>query len=477
MVLPLPANGFEYYMWRDGRPRHPMSFFIRLGCSGTFDREAFQAALMDAIRRHPLLRSRWEVGKGRCRWVASPDPTSFCDIDGEDAPMLLPGSEEIDLQNENGLRVWVRIAAERTCICLQFHHACCDGVGANQFIEDLLISYDHRARAREGVPPLRPLDEKRLRLRARFGLSWWKRLLRILIDTWGVVVGCIMFFVPRPLPVASPEEPSLGESDLMVVPVPLSVRLPPANLSRLLAAARQRRVTLYELLLRDLFLTFRDWNEHYAPGLHRRMLRIMVPMDLRVADDVRTPAANIVGMVNIDRYLHWRIYRNPDVLLRSIKLELRYLRLFRFGITFVRVTQLLNIVGRIIPRIQNLFYEMERCIVTAGLSNSGRVFGNTPLTQPDGKMAAGDLVVESVEGAPPHRAHSGLCYSIYTYAGELSITMNYDRRRFTGEDARELLQRYEERVLSTIGQDAGEAVAPEATAVRPLERHSPGGCA
>jgi hypothetical protein len=64
----------------------------------------------------------------------------------------LPSDERtpINLAREPGLRIWLHEAAQSTEILAQFHHSCCDGLGAMQFLRTLLEFYD--GRSEEGPP-------------------------------------------------------------------------------------------------------------------------------------------------------------------------------------------------------------------------------------------------------------------------------------------------------------------------------------
>jgi hypothetical protein len=83
--------------------------------------------------------------------------------------------------------------------------------------------------------------------------------------------------------------------------------------------------------------------------------------------------------------------------------------------------------------------ETDRCVTTAVVSNLGRIFEDTPLDRRDGKLLAGGLVVEAVDAAPPVRRGSGIASMLSTYGGRLSVTLQYDRRAYSADVARELL--------------------------------------
>jgi hypothetical protein len=404
--------------------------------------------------------------------VVSPEIMPYLDFDGLAAPMRFPHGEPIDLAEENGLRVWVRSDGEQTEFCLQFHHACCDGYGANQFIEDLLCAYDHRVRGAAGSPAWADIRPELLPRRNRFGLSWWRWLGRLLVDAWGVVVGMLVFFLSRPAAVVAPEAPQLDDAEAATVPKFVVQRFSPAEVKQLLAATRAQKATLNDCLLRDFFLAIYGWNVAHDPALRTRKLRLMVPMDLRSAEDLRVPAANIVGMVNIDRSLHKGLHRGPR-LLRWLKLEMGFMKFFRFAVSFNRATALVDWLSRFVPSFRRRLYGIHACLVTAAMSNAGRVFVRSPLARPDGKLAAGNLVVEALEGAPPHRYLSGLGFLCFTYAGQMSLVMNYDRRRFTRRAAEELFAAIVRQIEESAGLlPAAEAPLPQEPPHVPLQAAS-----
>ena len=88
-IFPLPLVAFERYMLADDRPEYPMTFTLTLRLAGTVDREAFEAAVDEALARHPLLvalvegssrrRPRWVSVRrdGDRRWTGAASPRRF----------------------------------------------------------------------------------------------------------------------------------------------------------------------------------------------------------------------------------------------------------------------------------------------------------------------------------------------------------------------------------------------------------------
>ena len=109
----------------------------------------------------------------------------------------------------------------------QFHHACCDGLGAVAFIEDLLVAYAMAMKTSANGPSLCPIEFERLRGPARFGWSAWS-LLKLLPRQLVGLAGVRQFFGHAP----SPAVPSSAGQDAAALPAQY-----PAVLDRQLTVA------------------------------------------------------------------------------------------------------------------------------------------------------------------------------------------------------------------------------------------------
>lgn len=451
--LPLATNAFERYMLTDDRPRHPMTFGIRLTFSGRLDRAALESAVREAVSRHPLLaahlvRKRWR----RPTWVAAADPMPYVDISDESQPLRYPGTERIDLESQTGLRIWARSGPERTELRLQFHHSCTDGIGAYRFVEDLLCAYHRAVRPDDLDVDYRPLDGERLRHRTRCGLTWWQVLLRMPVEIWGVVVGLVMMLVLRPQPLLAAQSP--GDDDEAAGP--LLVDMPAHTFDaeqsdRLRQAARAVGATMNDLLLRDLLLASQEWNARIDPTRRGRLLRVMMPMNLRGRGDELLPACNVVAMVNVDRWLRW--YPSAAGLLQTIRWETRLLRYFRFGLAFLRGVALVELI----PGGLQQLTRPGRCYATTVLSNMGRAFAQCNLRRRGGKLLVGEMVLEGVESAPPVRSQTATGLTCLYYDGRLTVVQNYDPHHFAAADAARLLELFVAQLHTSAA--AGKALA------------------
>jgi hypothetical protein len=454
-LLPLPLTAFERYMLADDLPTHPMAFQIRLIFSGPLLPEALAQAVAVAAERHPLLRAHLSAdARGRPIWIAAEVQPLF-DAAPWGTPWRLPQGRHIDLRKECGVRVWARYNDSQAELRLVFHHACCDGIGAYQFVEDLLAAYHHACTA-QAEPRLRPLEPERLAARGKFGLNAWRLLARLPAEAWALVVGSATFFLLRPAPLAlpapKPQAVQAGatadsEADQLdcLADMPAHTFEPEAS-RRLLAAAKTAGSTFNDLLLRDLYLALHAWNREQARQ-GGTLLRLMVPINLRAAADGTLPAANVVAMAHIDRRPHWFSRR---WLLRTIRWELAFIKRFRLSLAFHRAAALLVRT----PWGLRLMTSSKRCFATAVLSNVGRLFADTPLPRDGSRLLCGNLRLECVESAPPVRPRTPLAISTLWYADRLTVVFNYDRLALRQADAQTLLALYISQLGRTIEEGA-----------------------
>ena len=456
-VSPVPASlpmvAFERYMLADDRPTLPMAYFIRFVFSGTLDPAAFEAAINEALARHPLLNATITGQSFRdYTWVVLPTTDLKIDDGPWGAPLVFRQGEAIDLREERGLRVWIRRNADRAEVRFQFHHSCSDGVGAYRFIDEVLSRYHNRLAPKHAVPS-RKLEPARLSKRADFGMSAWRRWLRMPIDVWGLIIGGINFFLFTPQELALPKAEPIDPESLRRLPDFPVARLTPDQLARLSAAAKRRGLTLNDLVTSELFLVLEQWRRQQGHK-PRGFFRIMVPINVRSPQDETLPAANIVGMVPVDRGGFW--LRRPEGLRRSVSIELRYLKYFRFGLVFLSMCRMFEILLGGLGRL----LDNDRCQTTLTYSNMGRACYDSPLKGPDGRLRLGGLTLEQVESGPPIRPHTPVSFSSLWYAGQFTLVTIYDRRQMTRATADALLAMIVEHLRRTFDLDpTGQAAS------------------
>ncbi len=158
-LYPQRLTPFEFYFLLEDRPGYPSNFPIRLECRGPIDREAFERAFQSAHARHPFLSARIERDGGQWpTWMAG-EPSSIRWTDKPD----FADEQPIATSLSAGLQTQVSRNGDKTVISFLFPHIATDGMGAFQFISDLMVAYAHDCTGDVGPPPWRPLDLELLR--------------------------------------------------------------------------------------------------------------------------------------------------------------------------------------------------------------------------------------------------------------------------------------------------------------------------
>jgi len=452
-----PLAPFEQYMLQDDRAEYPMVFFLRLKFHGLLDQATFKNSLDRVAGRHPLLQSVVRTVDGVACWTPAEDPTPFLSWESSDKPIDRAAAGPNDLTQRTGLRAWVRTSAANTSVLLEFHHTCCDGIAAMQFIEDLLTAYNNEvaarnpATARENSRPMRPLAPSKLRDRAGFGLTLVKKILRAPLGV-SAAVGLGQFFVNRPAAVAVPAmqlntEPP--ENGLACV----SHRFGRAQLDQLREIAHRLGVTVNDLMVRDLLSTVEQWNRRNDPK-SGACVRVSVPVNLRLKSDDQLPAANVVSMVFVDRKP--RSFRSPLRMLRSIRRDTWIIKKFRMGLVF-------NSVLALLARFQGALASMlitNRCMASAVLSNLGPQLDLAPLPRQRGRIDLGDATLDEIEFMPPIRPFTRMALGVVTYGGDLTVSVQYDANCLTSASATNFLANYAATLTSTATGHRDQLAAP-----------------
>ena len=450
-LFPLPFSPFERYYWSDDSVNYPTTYPVELKFSGRFDRAAFQRALADALARHPLVGARVaDDGRTPPQWIAGPAEPPV--IEWADAQQGVGGRAVgyIDLRRESGLRVWVRESVDASRVVLQFHHACCDGIGMFQFLEDWLACYAAAAGG-DGPPRLGELDVERIRHRDRVmpddappgSLASALRDLLVLTGVWGDVL------LSRPARLVAPATTAATASsapDTSFVDFQ-NHAFTAAETSALRDAARASGVTTNELLAHDLLLVLRDWNRREGDTGGGR-LRLNVPVNVREPSDATMPAANRIGFAFVAPAK--RDYRDPRRLLEAIRKQMQRAKDWKLGLYFLGGLAF----AANHPRIARWVLRRKGGFATVVFSNLGRVYARSRLARADGHLACGNVVLEGIAAVPPIRPQTRAALVAMEYAGQLSLSLRCDPHLFTPADSQALLDQYVERLRKTAGEIA-----------------------
>jgi len=440
-IFPLPLVPFEHYMLADDSVEYPMTFFLRMQFTGRFDRDRAVRAVEAALRWHPLLAAQVQGDvhdrTSRLFWVdghASPPPIVWQSVS---EPVTFPDGARIDLTRECGLRFWFREGESTTEMLVQMHHACCDGLGAIQFLETFLENYgdlDHSepTAAWEG----------RLALRQQIACGRHCTSWR---DHFGRVVQGLKrlgrYFKTRPAPLAAPANvlPAISSGD-NAFPAVESHFFDPATTDQIRAGAKRMDVSVNSLLMGELALALDEWNRSRSTDHASRPLRIVVPVNLRSGGRERQPAFNAVSLAFVDRQPSE--LANARQLVESIDREVGEAKALRRKMVLLAA---LRFLGRfrngICGRLQTC-----SCLGSTVFSNLGLIFSGSRLLGADRLVHCDDLVLKRFEAAPPVRRNTLAGFAVSMYGNALTVSQCYDAHQLTPHDARALLDLYVRRL-------------------------------
>ncbi len=452
-LFPLPFTLFEEFQLADQRPGYPQTFIIQLAFLGRIEQEAFDRAVRAAITRHPLLSAHVEsMGKYAHTWVPADGETPIdwasIDVSWENGPLDGGYGQPVNLYQRAGLSIWVRQGGERSEIRLQFHHACCDGIGGFRFVEDLLVAYAAEMDGDQRTS-LASLDTGRLAMRGNFGLMprpWRQRLS----ETRFGIQEAIRFYHQSPFPIALSGASQGIATDNVRSLAFVSQRFSSEVLRSLRVAATAGGAKLNDLLLHDLFLALRDWNAQHDEDRPKRYLRVVMPTSMRGRDDLAMPAANVMSYSFLTRRTD--ACQAGSELLGGLRGETDAILKYRLSLYFIGMLA----VAQRWPFLMSWGLRSKRCFATAVLTNLGdptrRFSARFPRT--DGRIHVGNLLLDDITGVPPLRPMTRAVFSITTYANRLTISTMCDGTVMTRDDARGLLDCFVSRTREhfTIGE-------------------------
>ncbi len=420
---------------------------FRLRFSGRLERDGFEAALANAVQRHPLLRATVDRKRGkRPTWIDHPDWRPEVQWQAETNECGFPSIRHIDLTQEPGTRVWVANRGDDHDVVIQAHHCCGDALGMAKMIEDLLIGYAMNQASTEGELAMPTLEPQRLIQRGVPDLTTWDSLEMERIQAMELL-GARQFFIHSPVPLSG----SMGSVDEAspppTFPNPHIHSFGPSDTRRLIGAAKSLGVSVNDLLARDLFLAVGIWREKRNLGSDRDWLRFSIPVNLRTSADENMPMANSISMVFLDRQPS--SFSNPSRLLKSIHKQMQKIKSLQLQYTFLLSLEL----SRLAPGGMSGATAANNCLSTSCLSNLGPVLTHTALPSNDGRIVSGNVVLEAVDFVIPLRPHLHAAFCVYTYAGRLCVLMHCDPRVMSDRHFRDLLDTYTHQIRRTI--DAG----------------------
>lgn len=431
-LFPLPLTPLEYYFLRDHRDDYPATFPIRLEWHGHVDRELLELAFVKAQQRHPLLTARVDSSGRWPQWVEGPPASVIWNDDG-------PTYDEFDrLADSGAVQAYFNDTPDGVSTQFVFHHSAVDGLGAFVFVKDFLIAFEQLNPGGCEPPKLPRLHTHLLARRDEHVLSrdrvGWRDLFRLT-----TISARVLFQRPA---VAQPGDSPRPDGPLPAVPDYTVDELTEAETVGLAELASARGIMLHDLLLRDLFITLRDWAPSAARG--RQPLRVLVPTNLRRGRDYRMPAANLFSYVFMTR--HTRALEDRSALLASISDEMNQIKEERRGRYFEAGLRLFCLW----PPLLHLVLKRRWPFATAVFSNLGTSFDNLPFPGEKGNRTCGQLRFLAGSGAALIRRDTRCAFAVHGHEGRLGVSLRCDPRWFSKEQQRELLMAYLGQLRKTL---------------------------
>lgn len=428
-LFPLRMSSIERLHFHDDWPDFPNQIFARLHFSGELRPELAHAALLIAARRHVWANAVVRGGEGKpwqWEWDEAVEP-QFQWLG--DQPFRF---ESLDLRRGPVCRMVGR-ATDCGCeVTFQVHHAVVDGLGGLQYVRDWLVIYDNLVAGRSPEQDLPRLEIQRLRDRNCLGVLRTRYLLNIWRQAIGLF-GASKFLFRQFATIQS----AAAERELENAAFPRYevASWNAAELKSLRAFARREQVALNDWLLAGLFLSLQEWHREEFGSDLQGWSRLIVPINLRTADDRLLPAANRASLVQLDR--RPVVESDQLALAKGIAYELGIIRSWQLDRMFLLMVRGMSIsdawlrraVGRQKPR------------ATSMLTNLGKPLLRLGLPQVEGKIASGGLRLEQLEVIGPIRFGMPLSFAVAEYGGELRMTAHYDARRLDSAQVRRLAER------------------------------------
>lgn len=441
-LFPLPLSSIERLHLHDDWPEFPNQIFARVRLRGELQPELARQALLVATRRHVWNQAVARRRSGG-RWFWEQDSASQPEFVWSDSEEL-SRFERLDLTRGPVCRLVGRRLPAGCELTFQVHHAVADGLGGLQYLRDWLVIYDNLVAGSAPERGLGQLDPERLLGRNRLGLLKPRYLLNIWRQAIGLF-GASKFLFRRFATIAG--HPPLEDRAAIppadeAWPHYRAVAWAEEELAGLRARLRRAGITLNDWLLAGVFHTLDQWHEEQFGRKLEGWSRLIVPINLRTAEDRLLPAANRASLVQLDR----RPQVEPDQLglARGISYELGLIRDWQLDRMFLLLVRGMSIsdawlrsaVGRRQPRATSMLTNLGKPLLRLGLPLEG------------GKVLAGGLRLEELDVVGPIRFRMPLSFAVAEYGGQLRLTAHFDSRRLQAERVEQLLDRLRERVLN-----------------------------
>ena len=469
---------FEWTM-TDRVARAPMEFVVKIQCTGEVDCEKFTQAILLEVKQHPLLQANAETGPNHRQsyWRAASQAAPqvhWIEEEFSPEPGFPEDFEPIDLENEIGLRFygWTgdpNSADSRRDVVMKFvfHHACCDGKGGLDFVQQTLVRYGALC---ANADPTLESDLQDVQIsdrstRSDHALRFFDRLYRSIVVR-PKRVACFLFQRPRLLHPNNADSKNRHSKNLdseklyQSPPCQCSTTIDQKTTKAIGEFAKSHSSTTNLVLARELFHTLNDHlkNGHQgrtskSDSAEKRRFRLMIPFSLRADRHHTDQTANCVSIVYLEATKLWLDQdkdENP-VLLTQLGRQMDYIRRWQMQYSWIESVES---YAKFWPLIK-LFKKRNKptsqqkglAIATTVMTNLGRAFRNQRWAGNGGQIKVGSLEVETVHVAVPCTAMLNTNFSVNFYRDRLTLDIIYLPSLVAREDAQAILDSWAQRIV------------------------------
>jgi hypothetical protein len=430
----LPLTPMESYLFHDDVPAHPCWQVFSVAWKGVLQRAPLEKAWAGAtscqplwtalVRRGPLGGLRWEFREGLTpplHWtVRAP-----C----QEWPAWLP----IDLENGPGARLYIVENGEVTDAVLCVHHAVCDGLSLHDIMVDLFSRYA----CEMGEPAkLRPdPTPEALRRRGQIGTTLLERCWLPALQVAGIIAesGLLRRTVAPLVPhVAAPDAGASPEG----WPALVSRSWTLEETSAIRRVAKDGKVSLLELCMRDVQAAIGAWRVTAGIGAPGDWVRLAVPLSLRRRMHGSWPAANLFSITIIDREA--KQLANRERLLRRAHEDITLVEKWSLGYAFWMLLRL----RRWWPGGIRGYARRPVVRSTFVMSFVGKVFSRMPVRHEDGHPVVPGATLVGIRGIAPTRPGTPACLDLAILFGKLQAFLHYDPRVLSRAQAEALVAEF-----------------------------------
>ncbi len=432
---PLTLVPFERFLVDADSPKTPIVFRVLMRFDGIVHRDKLTQAFQLAIGRQPLLTSRIQTVETGRIWsphAIHPELSWHSSTQSQYEIEQIP-IQWIDLTTQPGLRAQIWEVDQGITILLDFHHACCDGQGARQFIGEWFGLYHQLLEG--GELKLSLLVPSQLEQRGVYRtpsppIGLWEGLRNLYLTISGKTVR-----LPLRVPAPSDSEPAeyLGER-VFSIEQTLDLR------QRL----RKARVTFNDAALTAAFLAYGRCFP--VPKKARNFITILHPVDLRWPSDLRTPACNRVGVCFPRR--RYQDLLVPSELLQSVRSQMTYVKQRYVGAEFLRGLALTDSNKGITDRLQKWGFFVPTLQFTCLGDTTRALQYRFPMT--DGTIDFQGLKLNRISGTMQMGSYLPLSLTSCETNQRISLTLRSSSRHVTRDEANRFLETFASELMTLI---------------------------